>query len=872
MSVTLQQPAPLPFEPEQPSKVSPRSGSARHHRWRVLFAIAGVLLLIDLGVSTAFRLGWLHRSLTNRLEAAFGRPIEVSNFSFSLLEGPRIEANYITVGEDPRFGHEYFLRADQVAAGIRWSALLRGKLEIGSLSISRPSLNLVRLPDGEWNLESWLPRPTGDLPLSPNYGGKSPRPKVIEVSNGRINFKEGDTKLPFAFTSVAGNLEQTANGGWRLDLQAQPFRAAINLQQAGELTLRGTIGGTASRLRPASLELNWDAASISDVLRLFRGYDHGMRGLVSLQLAAQTQGYDWKLSSAAQFRRMHRWDLPLRNDDPAANLAMHATWHPAGARLDLTEAVFEMPRSHVRADGVMTFAPAPNPEQASVKDERVEISSDSVVLSDALAWLRAFHSGVAEQFEIRGSAAMNFTLAGWPPRIQTGEISSEGAVADGGATPVVMRMGRAAVRFSRNSITVSPVLFSAGTQNGALRLTAALQRTPEWHSMWKLDGRTPDVRPFFDAAQSLGFGLPAGWHLDGPAAGNLEWAGGFFTHFLAPAGNITLGGLKIAAPFLNHEITHVKAAIALSPQLDKVQIASADAFAANWTGALQKAAADGRWKFALAANELSAVDMDRWLNPQRRPDLLHRILPFLASAPQTQHMPAWLRARGTLSITQFTLSPFQFHQLRADAAIEGRQWKLSNASADFYGGTLTGSMSLDLAAQPSYEVAAKFNDVHLGQLAARTFSLANLFSGSASGAVRVSASGLGRDALLRSLSCEGQAQMRDASYDGMDLMESADVSARRPGITMFPQASADFSCANGRLNFSRLQLLSPRGNFRADGYVDFGRRVNLDLFPLGGDLLPASLDSNAAPAAFYRLTGSLNSPEIARIGSHAPTQ
>lgn len=872
MSLTLPNPSAVESQPAASLETSPHERRPRRRKWRVFLAIVAALLLMDLGISAAFELGWLHRTLTNRLEAAFGRPIEVSNYSFSLLEGPRIEANYITVGEDPRFGSEYFLRADQVAAGLRWSALLRGKLEVGSLFISNPSLNLVRLPDGEWNLESWLPRPPGTLVEAAGKNAPSPRPQLIEISNGRINFKQGDTKLPFAFISVDGNLEDTQTGSWRINLEAQPFRAAVNLQEAGELTLRGFVGGTSSRLRPASLEFNWDAASISDVLRLFRGSDYGMRGTLSLQLTARTQGYDWTFSSSAQFRHLHRWDLPLRTDDPAANLNVQAFWNSDDARLAIKQAAIELPRSNVHADGVMTFAPAAdpaNPQEPSIKGERVEISSGSIALSDLLSWYRAFHQGVAEQFEIRGSAALHFALAGWPPRVQSGEISSAGAVADGGRTPVTIRMEKASLLFSPDSITLSPVLFSAGTRNGQFHFSASLQHAPRWHSSWKLSGSTHDVRPLFDAAESLGFSLPAGWRFDGPAECNLAWDGGFAPAFQSATGTITSSGLKIAAPFLNHEISAVKAAVALSPQVYKVRLLSANAFAADWSGSLQKSAAAGEWKFALAADDLSAVGMDRWLNPQRRKDLLDRILPFLASAPQPRQMPSWLRARGTLSIGQFTLAPFQFHRLRANAAIDGRRWQLSNAAADFYDGNLSGSMSLDLAAQPSYDVVADFHGVHLGQLAARTFSLANMFSGTASGAVRISAKGLGRAALLRSLSCEGRAQFLNASYGGMDLMESIASGARRPGITISPRASADFSCANGRLNLSRLQLESPRGDLLASGYVDFQRRVSLDLHLIGDAVEPAALDAQTASPPDFQLTGVLNAPEIHRVKSNA---
>lgn len=882
MSVTLGSAA-RPSAPPPASSPAPARRPSARRRFRIVLIVLSALLLADFGISLAFQLGWLRHSLTTRLEAAFGRPIQVSNFSFSLLDGPQIEANYISVGEDPRFGNEYFLRADQVAAGIRWLALLRGKFEVGSLSISNPALNLVRLPDGEWNLESWLPHPPGnDLKPAAAPSAFSARPRLIEVSGGRINFKEGVAKLPFAFINVDGSVEQTSAGSWRINLEAEPFRAAVNLQQPGELSLTGTLGGTSSRLRPASLHFNWDAASISDVLRLFTGYDYGVRGLFSLQLNAKTRGYDWKFSSASQFRRLHRWDLPLRADDPAANLEIRASWHPAAARLDLTSATMEFPRSHIRATGAVTFAPSSNPQLPSVKNARLQIASRSLVFSDALAWYRAFHPGVAEQFEVHGAAALQFALAGWPPRIQSGEISSQGAEADGGRIPVMMRMEKAALLFSRNSVTLPPLLFSAGRRNGEFRFSGSIARLPQWHSSWKLNGSTRDVRSLFDAAESLGHSLPAGWQINGPVSCDLQWVGRSFPALRNLSGTLNLNGIKIAAPFLNRVITHVDAAVALSPQGAQIRLNSANAFAADWRGLLQKSAATSGWQFTLAAKDLSAVAMDRWLNPERRPNFLERILPFFASNPQPQHMPSWLRARGTLSIGEFALSPFDFQDFRASAAMQGRHWQFSNARANFYGGALSGAISLDLASTPSYNVSAKFENVRLGRLAARTFSLANLFSGRASGGLRLSAKGLSRAALLHSLVCKGRARMRNSFYSGMDLVESLQASSRRPGITIFPKASADFSCVQGRLNFSPLELQSPQGNFRATGYVDFQRRIHLTVVPLASDSpvlsanaaslrrAAAAHSSSATALRKFKLTGSLNAPAITRVNANVP--
>src|SRR5437588_11577839 len=156
---------------------------------------SGLPILCVIVVSWSFSLalegGWLRRSLSARLAATFGRPVEVGHFGFTIFGGPRFEADSVTVVEDARFGQEYFLRADRLTASLRWAALLHGRMEFDRLSLSRPSLNLVRSADGTWNIETWLPAPNNQtsvqLPRSP---AEIPaRASRVDIAAGRINFK-----------------------------------------------------------------------------------------------------------------------------------------------------------------------------------------------------------------------------------------------------------------------------------------------------------------------------------------------------------------------------------------------------------------------------------------------------------------------------------------------------------------------------------------------------------------------------------------------------------------------------------------------------------------------------------------------------------
>ena len=211
--------------------------------WKSGLAIVLAVVALQMAMSFLVRTHRVHTYLTARLERAFGRPVEVRSFDARIFPNLQLYADGVTVGEDPAFGYEYFLRAEHLSAGLRWKGLLGGHFEFGTLSFSRPSLILVRTFAGRWNLEGWLPpaknTSTQGLRI---YGPPSPVPPVnhlqkIKFYEGRIDFKNQQEKLPFAFTGVAGSVEQVSPGRWELQLEAQPWRSGVLLQSTG--TWRG---------------------------------------------------------------------------------------------------------------------------------------------------------------------------------------------------------------------------------------------------------------------------------------------------------------------------------------------------------------------------------------------------------------------------------------------------------------------------------------------------------------------------------------------------------------------------------------------------------------------------------------------------------
>ena len=847
-------------------------------RWTKWFVCLLILLwLADLGVSLLIRHTRLQRRLTARLEAVFGRSVEVGSYDFSLWGGPTLQAHSVIFGEDPRFGHEYFLRADSLTVRLRWQSFFRGHMELGAIALESPSLNLVRNSEGDWNVAEWLPKSAG--PASPSVPGPAVRFGRIDVASGRINFKRGDEKLPFALTNVNGYMEPDRSGRWTLNLEAVPTRAAVLLQQAGTIRVSGHVGGTSSRLRPAVLDLAWSQASLSDLLHLAHGYDFGVRGDLGLVVHAETQGDNWALQGRAELRRLHRWDFAARTDNPAVNVNAKMILYPLASGLDITEATIEAPHSFARADAHFAWPSAAEPQleapstSATTSPAQFEITQSQLDLSDVLAWIRAFHSDVAADVSLRGSASVRAGFSAWPLQL----TSAAGAIANAELASARLRvpahLSQTQFRYDHEMFSLLPATVSYGSSEGAVHVDAIAGVGQREFPVYHLSGNLTQVRDLVATAGALGWNISRGWDLAGPVRCDLRWQGARFPWETQPVGTVEWGGepggASLLTPFLNQPVKQIRARAELKPGLRHIALTSADAFGARWTGTFDRHDLATGWQFALSTDALSASDLDRWLNPRWRQSFLDRMLPFLNSSSPANAVPENLRAEGRINIEEFALAPVTLHHLQSDVKIGGRHIEASSAKAQFFGGVLEGSLDAQLTATPAYRLNLDYSRVDLAALTAAFPTLADLFAGSASGEFTLDSGGGTRADLVSSLECRGNARIADARLQNINLLESMREADARPGVSAFPAATAVWACGNGKIIFQRLRFTGGAQDIAASGSVDFSRNLNLRLrsVPAGG--ATGTARPAAGAAQLFDLTGPVRSPSIQRVNPAA---
>jgi AsmA-like protein len=876
-------------------------------RWlRAILVVAVVLIALSWVFSLALRASAARRYLTAHLTASFGRPVDVSRFDFSLLDGGRIEGHSVTVAEDPRFGNEYFLRSDTLAAGLRWSALLAGQFEFGSVSLSRPSLNLVRNADGEWNIERWLPppapanRPGFVGPVAP--AARAVRPARIDIDDGRINFKRGDEKIPFALVGVSGRIEQSGAGRWQLDLEARPMRAGVELQDIGTMRLRGSVAGTTARLQPADLALTWRAASLADTLRLITQNDYGLRGELAVDLSARIapssaegaaagamekpgappNGAQWSVAGVARLTGLHGWALPERQSDPAANLSIEMDWRLGEPRAQVRKLTLEMPASRLEGHGDVDWARGVHPE--------LQVVSSTLGFSDILSCYRALHHDVAEDLRASGSLSLDLKLADWPFSLQDGAISSAGGTLTATALPAALRVGAFRANLAHGKIDLSPTEIgflpapatggdragqaaSAAENAFMVRGSIAPSAGAAFHGPlnWSvsIEGETSRIQDWLALAGTIAQPVNSGWTASGGVAVKIrgESADSSASPWIGTADFL---GLTLNPSYVNQGLVFPRAHVEFTPAQRTVTLASAQAFGTSWRGSITRKYSDQRWSFDLTADALDAPDLDRWLGPRARPGFLARMIGFesapasagpLADAPVTR-----LAAQGRLRVAAISVPPMRIEKFDGQVEIAGRAIRIRSAQGDFFGGKVSGSLDAQLVPDPSYEFEGRFDRVDLALLARSVPTLSGRIGGTASATLALSAHGVGRQDLIDSMEGQGTLNGRNVSLRGLELSGAGADFAASALPNLFASLQGTYHVRNKSIDFVDVALENSEGGLAADGRVDFSHALNIRIHP--SSVEPASPPPAHSPPSFL-LGGTIEAPDLF-LASAAP--
>lgn len=822
-----------------------------------------IALLVVLGLFLA-RPGAdrLRTRIVQSISLALGRQVEVASVTLRLLPRPGFDLENFVVHDDAAFSAEPMLRAEQVTASLRVSSLLRGRIEIARLSLTEPSLNLVRNSDGHWNLESLLER-AAKTPIAPTSKARTearPGFPYIEADRGRINFKFGQEKKPYALTDADFGLWQDSENAWGMRLKAQPVRTDFNLSDTGLLTVNGTWQrATALRATPLQFNLIWERAQLGQASKLVYGNDQGWRGTIEFVATLSGTPGDLLVGTQAVVQDFHRYDIA---GGGALRLATQCSGHYSTSDQLLSKLACRAPVGDgvINLDGSVAGLPGPAQYDLNLTAQHLPIQA-------LVGLARHAKQGIPNDLIAAGKLEANVKYVrarSGSPGIWTGSGETIGFRLSSKFTRADLALDKIPFAISAKA-TATPAMKMAGFPSRAGIAQApseahldigpfnmALGRpsqsaTRGWisHSGYSLTLQgDAQVQRLLQVARTFGIPVPA-LAADGAAKVDLQVAGNW-PGFKAPSttGRVQLHSIRTPVAGLNAPLEIASADVSLEPDEIKVQNLTASLAGSVWRGALsiaRQCALPGHCPvhFDLHADEIATDRLAQILNPQPGERAWYQFTS--SSSPGIPYLRT-LHAAGKLATDRLVIHTLVVTGVSANTELEDGKLRLSELRGNLLGGRHVGEWKADFSVKPpKYAGSGTLESAVLEQLADAMHD--GWISGTANAKYQATASGWNTPDLLTSAEASLQIEAQDARLPHISLENASSLQVHR--------FAGRFIVRGGKVEIQNGKIETASGSYQVNGNAAFNRNLDLKLSREGGH--------------GFNITGTLTEPHVSPI-------
>ena len=801
------------------------------------------------------------------ISRALGREVTVSNIELKLLPRPGVVLYNFVVADDPSYGAEPMLRADTVTVYLRLTSLWRGRLEIGTLDLDNPSLNLVRRADGHWNLEELVERASqaSSAPTAKRRPEARPRFPYVEASSGRINFKLGDVKKAFAFTDADFALWLESENLWGFRVEARPVRTDVSMNDTGTLKLDGRFQRAANlRDTPIYLKLTVSDGPLGQLTKLFYGRDRGWRGEVRASAILTGSPAALGVTLDARVDDFRRYDIALGE---ALRLRTHCTGTYSSVNDSLYDVRCESPVGpgllRLRGDA-QGWGPGGGYDW--------DIAGEHIPAAGLVAFARHAKKDLPTDLTATGEAEAVFSVRKPPGGAQqwSGGGSTRALALQAGVLKQVLEIGEvqfavpsntpeaSAPKHRRTTHQVQPPMAQAGFQlvvkPFAMPLGAPSPATGSGeidadHYSLHVSGGA-ELGRLLNVAQAFGIGTP-GIGLAGVAQVDVGTVGswmGFASP--APLGKMQVRTATAELQGVAEPLLIDSASVLLADQLVKVTSFSA-AFSqgTQLTGSASfpvhcTAPENCVLQFDVRSDDASLARLNQLLNPAvSRQPWYH----LLSIGKRNEDALLKMHASGHFSVSHFAIGSLTAGNVSGSLELSSGKLRIHELRADLLGGRQDGSWLADFTASPPRFIGNGIIDkLSMSQLASLMHD--NWAAGAVDAEYSLTLSGLSADALRSSAT--GTA---DFTWSGGSLRH---VSLDSRGIPIaFSKFSGKVALQDGTFTLSDCKLRSNGGSYSVKGTASYGRNLALQLERAGGQS--------------YVISGTLDQPHVETVANPA---
>jgi AsmA protein len=821
--------------------------------------IVVILVAAALIVPHVIDINQYHSQIQAQLEKRLGRSVTLGEMKLGLFP-PSFQVSNAVIAEDPRFkSTQPFANVEKLAVSVKLLPLLKKEVEINSLELDHPHIELIRDAQGAWNFATLgqeakppagataTPQPQarpspGAQPAQQAQPGQSPAPSqpAGQLTLARLAINDGQV----AVTDLQKHQSRAVYD--HIDVNVTDFapnqqfslKVTAHLPGSGKQAIY--LQGKGGPIKQADMlntsfdgELKLDQVSLSAAEKFLNSQGlQGIDGLLSGN--ATVKNTAGKLASAGNIKfdnpRIHAVDVgyPITLDYDLVD--------------DLTADVIQINKGNIKLGSTPitvagTLNTKPTPAQLDMK-----VTAANASIQEAARLASAFGVAFGKGMDVRGTVNANIQARGASDKpALNGQLSARDLVISGGEVPQPVHISNIDLALTPETIRSNDFTASTGSTSVGVNFALAQYTAPNSTINASLRAGNAKIGELLSIAKAAGVSAVDGVTGDGMLSLDVH-AQGPTKNMSALAFNGTgkIQNASLKMPSLTKPIQIKNSDIAFSQNSANLKNVAASVGQTNATGQLTlKNFAAPQVQFALNADKVDVTELQNLTAtpaaPAKRADKggFWQLTQQAEAQTRTNAEPSLLTKMtggGTVAIGTITYNDLVLNNTHANVNLDRGVIKLNPITADVYNGKETGSITIDLRpAQPVYNVNLKTEKVDANKLISSVSDLKQTLYGLLSSNVNASFSSTSADTIARSLNGTLALNLSNGKLMKLDLLHElasvgkflgSAVPSTPKGFTNLVSLTGNFDVKNGVAQTNNLKAVIDGGTMAATGLVN----------------------------------------------------
>src|SRR5437588_5998944 len=715
-----------------------------------------LLVIIVLLVATALIIPHVidinsyHAQIQSQLEKKLGRQVSLGPMSLSLFP-PSFQVSNAVIGEDKNFNTaRAFATADRLAVSIKLLPLLRKEVDVNSLELVHPRIELVRNAQGAWNFatigQQGKPAPaerTAANQAAPAQASNTqPAPQENKAQQPAKEFELANLRISDGQVAITDFQKHQSRAVYdHIDLDVNDFAPdkAFTIKAAAHLPGQGKqavfLEGKGGPIQQADLlntnfdgSLRMDQVSISAVEKFLNSQAlNGIEALVSGN--ANVKNSAGKLASSGTIKledpriRTVNVGYPITLDYDVAD--------------ELTSDVIQIHRGDIKLgsppvpiDGTLNTRPAPS--QIDLK-----LTAANASIAEAARLASAVGVAFNQGREVNGRVNANIQARGATDKpSMNGQLAVHDLVMSGKDLPQPVRVNAVELALTPDSIRSNDFTATTGSTSVTVNFALAQYTTPNSVMNASLRAANARLGEVLNIAKAYGVSAVEGMSGDGLLSLDVHAQGPTKNpSALNFNGNGKLQNASLKVPSLTKPVQIRNSDLRFSQNSAILENLAASVGQTNANGTLTlKNFAAPQVQFTLNADKINVAELQQIFGavpaaPRRaevRKDFWQLVPPAEAepAAGNEPSMVTKMTGGGTINVGTILYDDLTLANTHANVALNHGLVQISPLTSDLYGGKANGAVTIDMRpAQPVYTVNLKTDKVDANKLLSSVSSI-----------------------------------------------------------------------------------------------------------------------------------------------------